>query len=44
MILTFTLPKVGKSDLKRAASNLAAGDFMWAAYAARMVRIAPNVI
>merc|ERR1711971_736645 len=30
--------EVGKSDLKRAASNLAAGDFMWAAYAARMVR------
>ena len=37
MILTFTLLKVGKSDLKSAQSNLAAGHFMWAAYAARMV-------
>ena len=44
MILTFPLPKVGKSDLKSAQSNLAAGHFMWAAYAARMVRIAPDAI
>ena len=44
MILTFTLLKVGKSDLKSAQSNLAAGHFMWAAYAARMVRIAPDAI
>ena len=44
MILTFTLLKVGKSDLKSAQSNLAARHFMWAAYTARMVRIAPDAI
>ena len=40
----YTSPQVGKSDLKSAQSNLAARHFMWAAYTARMVRIAPDAI
>ena len=35
---------MGKSDLKSAKSNLAAGHFDWGARAARMVRTAPKHI
>ena len=39
IILTYMPPpQVGKSDLKSAQKNLEAGDFMWAACMARMVR------
>ena len=34
----YASPQVGKSDLKSAQKNLEAGDFMWAACMARMVR------